>query len=58
MPSIMLGADTSRIGAAVLTNPEAFGTFPPRGFAPLFPSKCLTCRIGFAEDSKHVLGII
>jgi pimeloyl-ACP methyl ester carboxylesterase len=33
---IMLGTDTSRIGAAVLTNCDAFGTFPPRGFAPLF----------------------
>jgi pimeloyl-ACP methyl ester carboxylesterase len=33
---IMLGADTSRIGAAVLTNCDAFGTFPPRAFAPLF----------------------
>jgi pimeloyl-ACP methyl ester carboxylesterase len=33
---IMLGADTSRIGAAVLTNCDAFGTFPPRSFAPLF----------------------
>jgi pimeloyl-ACP methyl ester carboxylesterase len=33
---LMLGADTSRIGAAVLTNCDAFGTFPPRAFAPLF----------------------
>lgn len=33
---IMLGADTSRISAAVLTNCDAFGTFPPLGFAPLF----------------------
>lgn len=33
---IMLGADSSRIGAAVLTNCDAFGTFPPRAFAPLF----------------------
>ena len=33
---IMLGGDTSRIGAAVLTNCDAFGTFPPRAFAPLF----------------------
>jgi pimeloyl-ACP methyl ester carboxylesterase len=33
---IMLGGDTSRVGAAVLTNCDAFGTFPPRGFAPLF----------------------
>ena len=33
---IMLGADTSRIGAAVLTNCDALGTFPPRGLAPLF----------------------
>jgi pimeloyl-ACP methyl ester carboxylesterase len=33
---VMLGADTSRIGAAVLTNCDALGTFPPRGFAPLF----------------------
>jgi pimeloyl-ACP methyl ester carboxylesterase len=33
---VMLGADTSRISAAVLTNCDAFSTFPPRGFAPLF----------------------
>jgi pimeloyl-ACP methyl ester carboxylesterase len=33
---ILLGADTSRIGAAVLTDCDAFGTFPPRAFAPLF----------------------
>ena len=33
---IVLGADTSRIGAAVLTNCDALGTFPPMGFAPLF----------------------
>jgi pimeloyl-ACP methyl ester carboxylesterase len=33
---IMLGADTSRIGAAVLTNCDAFGAFPPRAFVPLF----------------------
>jgi pimeloyl-ACP methyl ester carboxylesterase len=33
---VMLGADTSRIGAAVLTNCDALGTFPPRGLAPLF----------------------
>ena len=33
---IVLGADTSRIGAAVLTNCDALGTFPPIGFAPLF----------------------
>jgi pimeloyl-ACP methyl ester carboxylesterase len=33
---IMLGGDTSRIGAAVLTDCDAFGTFPPRGLAPLF----------------------
>jgi pimeloyl-ACP methyl ester carboxylesterase len=33
---ILLGGDTSRIGAAVLTNCDAFGTFPPRAFAPLF----------------------
>jgi pimeloyl-ACP methyl ester carboxylesterase len=33
---VMLGADTSRIGAAVLTNCDALGSFPPRGFAPLF----------------------
>ena len=33
---IMLSADTSRIGAAVLTNCDAFAVFPPRGFAPLF----------------------
>jgi pimeloyl-ACP methyl ester carboxylesterase len=33
---VMLGGDTSRIGAAVLTNCDAFRTFPPRGLAPLF----------------------
>jgi pimeloyl-ACP methyl ester carboxylesterase len=33
---IMLGADTSRISAAVLTNGDAFDTFPPRALAPLF----------------------
>jgi pimeloyl-ACP methyl ester carboxylesterase len=33
---VMLGTDTSRIGAAVLTNCDALGTFPPRAFAPLF----------------------
>lgn len=33
---VMLGADSSRIGAAVLTNCDAFRAFPPRAFAPLF----------------------
>jgi pimeloyl-ACP methyl ester carboxylesterase len=33
---ILLGGDTSRVGAAVLTNCDALGTFPPRKFAPLF----------------------
>jgi pimeloyl-ACP methyl ester carboxylesterase len=33
---IVLGGDTSRIGAAVLTDCDAFGAFPPRGLAPLF----------------------
>ena len=33
---VLLGADTSRIGAAVLTDCDAFGTFPPRSLAPLF----------------------
>jgi pimeloyl-ACP methyl ester carboxylesterase len=33
---IMLGADTSRISAAVLTDGDAFGTFPPLALAPLF----------------------
>jgi len=33
---VMLGGDTSRIGAAVLTNCDAFTAFPPRGLAPLF----------------------
>jgi pimeloyl-ACP methyl ester carboxylesterase len=32
---LMLGADTSRIGAAVLTNCDAFDIFPPRSLAPL-----------------------
>lgn len=33
---VMLGADTSRIGAAVLTDCDAFDAFPPRALAPLF----------------------
>jgi pimeloyl-ACP methyl ester carboxylesterase len=33
---VLLGADTSRIGAAVLTDCDALGAFPPRGLAPLF----------------------
>ena len=33
---LMLAGDTGRIGAAVLTNCDAFGTFPPRALAPLF----------------------
>lgn len=33
---IMLGADPSRIGAVVLTNCDALGTFPPLSLAPLF----------------------
>ena len=33
---LMLSGDTSRIGAAVLTNCDAFGSFPPRALAPLF----------------------
>ncbi len=33
---VLLGGDTSRIGAVVLTNCDALGTFPPRPLAPLF----------------------
>ncbi len=33
---VLLGADTSRVGAAVFTNCDAFDTFPPAAFAPLF----------------------
>jgi pimeloyl-ACP methyl ester carboxylesterase len=33
---LILGGDTSRIGAAVLTNCDAFESFPPRSLAPLF----------------------
>jgi pimeloyl-ACP methyl ester carboxylesterase len=33
---VMLGGDTSLVGAAVLTNCDAFGAFPPRALAPLF----------------------
>ena len=33
---LLLAGDTGRIGAAVLTNCDAFGTFPPRALAPLF----------------------
>jgi pimeloyl-ACP methyl ester carboxylesterase len=32
---VLLGGDTSQVGAAVLTNCDAFDTFPPRKFAPL-----------------------
>jgi pimeloyl-ACP methyl ester carboxylesterase len=33
---VMLGGDTTRVRAAVLTNCDALGTFPPRALAPLF----------------------
>jgi pimeloyl-ACP methyl ester carboxylesterase len=33
---LMLGTDTSRIGALVLTNCDALGAFPPMSLAPLF----------------------
>ena len=33
---VMLGGDTSRVRAAVLTDCDAFGAFPPRALAPLF----------------------
>jgi pimeloyl-ACP methyl ester carboxylesterase len=33
---LMLGGDAGRIGAAVLTDCDAFETFPPRALAPLF----------------------
>ncbi|MGH3249107.1 MAG: alpha/beta fold hydrolase [Trebonia sp.] len=33
---VMLGGDTSRIGAAVLTDCDAFDAFPPAALAPLF----------------------
>ncbi|HET6193522.1 MAG TPA: alpha/beta fold hydrolase, partial [Trebonia sp.] len=33
---IILAGDASRISAAVLTNCDALGTFPPRSLAPLF----------------------
>src|SRR5690348_14041052 len=33
---VLLGGDTSQVGAAVLTNCDAFDVFPPRKFAPLF----------------------
>ena len=32
---VLLGGDTSQVGAAVLTNCDALGTFPPRKLAPL-----------------------
>ena len=32
---VLLGGDTSQVGAAVLTNCDALDTFPPRKFAPL-----------------------
>ena len=33
---VILGTDTGLVSAAVLTNCDAFDTFPPRQFAPLF----------------------
>jgi len=33
---LLLAGEADRIGAAVLTNCDAFGTFPPRALAPLF----------------------
>jgi len=33
---VLLGGSRDRVGAAVLTNCDALGTFPPRKFAPLF----------------------
>lgn len=33
---VLLGGSHDRVGAAVLTNCDALGTFPPRKFAPLF----------------------
>ena len=33
---VLLGGDTSRVGAAVLTNCDALSSFPPRMLAPLF----------------------
>jgi pimeloyl-ACP methyl ester carboxylesterase len=33
---VMLGTGTSLVSGAVLTNCDAFGTFPPRALAPLF----------------------
>jgi len=33
---VLLGGDTSQVGAVVLTNCDALDTFPPRKFAPLF----------------------
>jgi pimeloyl-ACP methyl ester carboxylesterase len=33
---VLLGGDTSRVGAVVLTDCDALDTFPPRSLAPLF----------------------
>lgn len=33
---LLLAGDTSRVGAVVLTNCDAFEAFPPRGFKPIF----------------------
>jgi pimeloyl-ACP methyl ester carboxylesterase len=33
---VLLGGDTTQVGAAVLTNCDALGTFPPRALVPLF----------------------
>jgi pimeloyl-ACP methyl ester carboxylesterase len=37
---LLLGGDAGRIGAAVLTDCDAFETFPPRALAPLFFAGC------------------
>ena len=52
---IMLGADSSRIGAVVLTDCDALGTFPPLGLAPLFRAlryPWLVARLASALKAK------
>jgi pimeloyl-ACP methyl ester carboxylesterase len=60
---VMLAGDTSRIAAAVLTNCDAFGTFPPRFLAPLFRAlrhpglvACLTPALRSERVRRSPLG--
>jgi pimeloyl-ACP methyl ester carboxylesterase len=54
---VLLGGDTSQVGAAVLTNGDALGTFPPAALAPLFRAlrhPGLVAALGPALRSERV----